>query len=471
MPGHEKGETDVQKTCRVLCFVLALVFLFPLGLLPASASGGVFEVTLVVGRDYSTGSGYPMWAGATSGEISSIYAVGGSMTPDLTVIHDDYDLWVEGIPMTVGSWTITIEVQYTDSSTEQFDVTVHVIENLPDPPYISGIYGGGTFEVGETCTLTADVLITNSDTMDIIWYRAYAPNYPDIKAVTDSVFTFTPPQTVGTMYYCYGVRGRNFDGNTSAFVYSPFVEVTYTEPATPPPVTSPPVTSPPVTSPPVTSPPVTSPPVTTAPVTPSAPTVPTFNDVTGGGTYQMGETCTLECDASYSGTIRYIWYGSDEKSYESMELVQDGTESKYTVPQIEGTRYYCVAICDGDLDDPWSTMTTSDFITVTYVGDPNSTPSGGKGGDALFPSTSPTDGHEAGAGSNRGQGTTGGTDPSADPSGTSTGRGARPGLITPTGQKTTLELWKILVPVGAVLVIAAIVVVVVLLARKNRNDR
>ena len=453
--GLEKGETDVRKSCRVLCLILALVFLFPLGFLPARAGGNSFEVTLVVGRDYSNGTGYPMYIGTPGKEISSLYAVGGSMTADLTITHDDYDLWIEGIPTTIGSWTITIEVKYTDSSAEQFDVTVHVIENLPDPPYINGIYGGGTFEVGIPTTITADVLITNSDTMDIIWYRAYAPNYPDIKAVADSVFTFTPPQTVGTIYYCFGVRGRNFDGNTSGFNYSSFVAVTYTEPATPPPVTSPPVTSPPVT---------------TAPVTPSAPTIPTFNDVTGGGTYQMGETCTLSCDASFSGTIKYIWYGSSEKTYASMVILQAGTSSTYTVEQIEGTMYYCVGIYDGSLDDPGLNIITSDFITVTYEGDPDSTPSGGKGSNATFPSASPTNGREAGNGTDRGSATDG-ADPSADPSGTSTGRGARPGSNLPTVQRHTQNLGQILVAVGAVLVVAAIVVVVVLLARKNRKDR
>ena len=445
----------MRKTCRFLCFVLALVFLFPLGLLPVSAGGATYDVTLTLGKIYDGGSGSAQFIGNFSQEISWIEAVGGSLPAEYYITHGDTDLWIEGTPSSIGSWTITIRIHYASGELEDVDVNVYVFAPPPDPPHINGINGGGTFEVGTSTTVSADVLITNSDTMNIVWYAADSPSYPMIHAVTSGVFTYTPPQTVGTVYYCYGCCGVNSDGSESVYVYSPFVAVTYNEPATPPPTT-------PVTTPPTTAPVSASP--------SSGPVIPKFNDVTGGGTYQMSETCTLTCDASFSGTIGYTWYGSDERTYESMVMVQDGTSSTYTPPRTAGTRYYCVAIYDNSLSDPTPSMTTSDFIEVTYV-DPSAMPSGGKISGAQFPSPSPTNGRETGNGTNRGQGSeTDGADPSADPSGANTGRYAHPGLSLPNNQNHAVPPWVILVSVGAVLVIAAIVVVIVLLARKNRDQ-
>ena len=85
------------------------------------------------------------------------------------------------------------------------------------------VSGGGTAVVGSsTITLHGSVTSASTD-LEYMWYSSPVDNLFNITSLGVSSMDYTPPQSVGTMYYCLGARSSA----GGMWTYSNLVAVTY----------------------------------------------------------------------------------------------------------------------------------------------------------------------------------------------------------------------------------------------------
>lgn len=82
----------------------------------------------------------------------------------------------------------------------------------------------------------------------------------------------------------------------------------------------------------------------------------------------MGQDISLSvvATAADGGTLKYQWYSSPTDSKASIVSVSGATEPTFTVPQVEGTAYYCVSVVNSK-DGKESTAVYSDLVKVEYT--------------------------------------------------------------------------------------------------------
>lgn len=108
--------------------------------------------------------------------------------------------------------------------------TVNVCATEPQEPKIESQFPDCYVVVGEhVVTLYSDATSPDGGTLEYQWYSTTVNEIATIRAIDDATGgTYTPPQKVGVVYYCYAVWNVK-DGNRSNPVYSRLIRVEYAE--------------------------------------------------------------------------------------------------------------------------------------------------------------------------------------------------------------------------------------------------
>ena len=125
-----------------------------------------------------------------------------------------------------GSQTITVTYE---GATASFTVTVKESDKpAAAAPKITAQPVGGSASVGDGFSLRVTAESSDSGTLSYQWYRSATASQNDMEVIEGATqSTYTPPQTVGTTYYCVGVK-NTLDGRVSDQLLSDLVPVTFT---------------------------------------------------------------------------------------------------------------------------------------------------------------------------------------------------------------------------------------------------
>lgn len=106
---------------------------------------------------------------------------------------------------------------------------------------------------------------------------------------------------------------------------------------------------------------------------------PKINTQPKGAQLSAGQSHTLTVYASNAsgiGTLTYQWYSSDSNNMNNIKAIDGANSTSYTVPEVTGTKYYCVGVWLSK-DGQKSTTTYSPLVEVTYASASGSTGSTG----------------------------------------------------------------------------------------------
>lgn len=95
---------------------------------------------------------------------------------------------------------------------------------------------------------------------------------------------------------------------------------------------------------------------------------PKINTQPKGAQLSAGQSHTLTVYASNAsgiGTLTYQWYSADSNNMNNIKAIDGANSTSYTVPEVSGTKYYCVGIWLSK-DGQKSTTTYSPLVEVTY---------------------------------------------------------------------------------------------------------
>ena len=91
---------------------------------------------------------------------------------------------------------------------------------------------------------------------------------------------------------------------------------------------------------------------------------------------KKGETCTLTVQATSpnNGELSYQWYSNTVNNRATATPIEGATDASYTIPQTDGTMYYCVGVWN-TREGVMSDVVSTDLIEVSFEPETTPTPS------------------------------------------------------------------------------------------------
>ena len=91
---------------------------------------------------------------------------------------------------------------------------------------------------------------------------------------------------------------------------------------------------------------------------------------------KKGETCTLTVQATSpnNGELSYQWYSNTVNNRATATPIEGATDASYTIPQTDGTMYYCVGVWN-TREGVKSDVVYTDLIEVSFEPETTPTPS------------------------------------------------------------------------------------------------
>ena len=91
---------------------------------------------------------------------------------------------------------------------------------------------------------------------------------------------------------------------------------------------------------------------------------------------KKGETCTLTVQATSpnNGELSYQWYSNTVNNRATATPIEGATDASYTIPQTDGTMYYCVGVWN-TREGVKSDVVSTDLIEVSFEPETTPTPS------------------------------------------------------------------------------------------------
>lgn len=103
---------------------------------------------------------------------------------------------------------------------------------------------------------------------------------------------------------------------------------------------------------------------------------PNINSAPQSTRLKKGETCTLTVQATSpnNGELSYQWYSNTVNNRATATPIEGATDASYTIPQTDGTMYYCVGVWN-TREGVKSDVVYTDLIEVSFEPEATPTPS------------------------------------------------------------------------------------------------
>lgn len=103
---------------------------------------------------------------------------------------------------------------------------------------------------------------------------------------------------------------------------------------------------------------------------------PNINSAPQSTSLKKGETCTLTVQATSpnNGELSYQWYSNTVNNRATATPIEGATDASYTIPQTDGTMYYCVGVWN-TREGVKSDVVYTDLIEVSFEPETTPTPS------------------------------------------------------------------------------------------------
>lgn len=103
---------------------------------------------------------------------------------------------------------------------------------------------------------------------------------------------------------------------------------------------------------------------------------PNINSAPQSTRLKKGETCTLTVQATSpnNGELSYQWYSNTVNNRATATPIEGATDASYTIPQTDGTMYYCVGVWN-TREGVKSDVVYTDLIEVSFEPETTPTPS------------------------------------------------------------------------------------------------